>query len=374
MTRRIVVPSGAEVSPAPSAARPLWASVKCCDSGALRTDVHCQRLAMYSMRRRAGSPCGAVDPSPTPLEMRTISLGATRRPSAFAVGAAALLALHAGTCLFAEDLSSCSESSIAELRRSFGIEIVCSEHEFKITHLGTSAAGRPPNRIDAERYLPLLVRELSIYPKDLIKRSGLMRIVLSGELRYAGVASGGLATYNPPTIYLDASLPAEHARFQCATIHHELFHLLDYADDGIVGHDHAWSSFNPRGFKYGQPIINATGESRFGGLTGPGFLSAHSFTDAAEDKAEVFAHLIVNGSYVLKRAESDPWLRAKVIATKHALGALCSEIDEKFWEAAGRVQRTGPDSAVTEGAQAATKEGPAEAASEIEPGKAACGS
>jgi hypothetical protein len=253
----------------------------------------------------------------------------------FALWVLLATALPANYCFWA----SCRESGrsadswLAELSEKFGIDVVHGENALESVEDGLT--GDPPDTAELERYVPLFVREFSIYPKDFVKRSGLKRIVLCSDLRNGSRICGGLARYDPPTMYLNVSLPMAESSH---TIHHEFFHLVDFADDGVIGQDMSWSLFNPGDFRYGSQLGSGADVD-----IPQGFLTAYSLVDIAEDKAEVFANLIVNGSFVAKRAEHDPYLWSKITATKHALGRFCPEIDEGFWAAAQRLQRPDPD-------------------------------
>jgi hypothetical protein len=71
----------------------------------------------------------------------------------------------------------------------------------------------------------------------------------------------------------------------------------------------------------------------------PGVLNHYSTTAVEEDKAEVFANLIVDSKYVANRAKKDRVLSAKVERMKELLVAFCPEMNDKFWEAAGKMKR-----------------------------------
>jgi len=51
-----------------------------------------------------------------------------------------------------------------------------------------------------------------------------------------------------------------------------------------------------------------------------------------EDKAEIFAHMMVEGSYVTRRAARDDVLAAKVERMKELLEKFCPEMNSEFWK------------------------------------------
>ena len=72
----------------------------------------------------------------------------------------------------------------------------------------------------------------------------------------------------------------------------------------------------------------------------PGFLTEYSTTAVEEDKAEVFAHLIVHAVHVGERTERDKVLDAKVGRMKKLLGTFCGAMNAEFCEKVRHVQRT----------------------------------
>lgn len=265
------------------------------------------------------------------------------RYSATAAIIAAALVSASGRIRASDASSAAFERRRAEIAENYGVDVAPAENAFELDG-APKAVGKPPGPRESERYAVLLARELSLYPKDLVKRARLKRIVLCSDLRYCdagdpGRVCLGISSYDPPTIYLNISLDAWAARYACLTIHHELFHVIDNADDGVLDQDKGWSSFNPRGFKYAARREGDAADADRDSAP-RGFASVYGTIDVAEDKAEVFAHLIVNGSHMTRRAETDPYLRAKIIAAKHALATFCPEVDETFWDAARRLERT----------------------------------
>ena len=63
-----------------------------------------------------------------------------------------------------------------------------------------------------------------------------------------------------------------------------------------------------------------------------GFLEPYSTSGLEEDKAEVFANMMVAPDYVKQRAASDPVIRAKVARMKELLADFCPNMNKEFWE------------------------------------------
>ncbi len=109
--------------------------------------------------------------------------------------------------------------------------------------------------------------------------------------------------------------------------------MIDHRDDGTMFRDRHWEALNPQGFKYGRGGAN----TQFDPNTGvdsdrfPGFLNQYSITGIEEDKAEVFANLMVDDDYIQIRVRTDSVLRKKVELMKLTLAQFCPELDDEFW-------------------------------------------
>lgn len=256
--------------------------------------------------------------------------------------------------------SAAFERRRAEIAENYGVDVDCAPAEFTVRK---SLAGHPPPVLALDSYAALLARELFIYPETLVMRSRLKRIVLCGCLSTRGRYMSGIVDCHAGTIYLDVVRPGEgNSRWRCVAIHHELCHLLDYADDGVIYEDDEWSQLNEPFFQYGKEAQKHSDRTMLK-LTNrfPGFLNRYSMTGVEEDKAEVFAHLIDNGAYVAKRAADDARLRSKVDKMKRWLAGICPEMDEAFWRSTRRVYRPGIDPAFTNDDAAAEAGGASEA-------------
>ena len=62
-------------------------------------------------------------------------------------------------------------------------------------------------------------------------------------------------------------------------------------------------------------------------------------TGVEEDKAELFAQLVVNPAHVKDRAKTDFVLKAKVVRMKSLLKAFCPDMNDEFWKKVERVER-----------------------------------
>ncbi len=116
-------------------------------------------------------------------------------------------------------------------------------------------------------------------------------------------------------------------------IHHEFYHIIDFYDDGHLYQDERWAALNSRDFKYGTGGRNAQGDKATSVFADkyPGFLNHYSTTGVEEDKAEIFANLIVDTAHVEARADKDEVIRLKAERMKALVSDFCPAVDNKFW-------------------------------------------
>jgi hypothetical protein len=221
------------------------------------------------------------------------------------------------------------------LASSYGIEIQVVDQDFSLHKGDWNVAGAAPLDDSVKAYAKLFEEEFSLYPAELVRRVGLRRVILCGNLFCNGSRRAAVPDYEHD-LYIDVTGRGGHNLYKRETLHHEFFHMVDFADDGLLVEDERWNSLNPRGFRYGAGGKSAQRNLRTGWLSDdyPGFLNHYSTTAIEEDKAEVFANLIVESGYMESRAMRDPVIRAKICRIKEFVVAFCPEADERFWERA----------------------------------------
>lgn len=200
------------------------------------------------------------------------------------------------------------------------------------THGAITGKAAPPGAIAS--YWPLFRAEFSFYPASLVEKAQVHRVVFCQELAFAGQRRNAIPDFEHKTLYLEVVRGRNQKRYLRKVIHHEFFHMVDLFDDGILYGDERWARLNPLSFRYGSGGALAQNQSTTSLLaTGrPGFLNHYSTTGVEEDKAELFAHLMVEPQVVDKLAKNDPVLAAKVARIKELLFAFCREVDEAFWQ------------------------------------------
>ena len=230
---------------------------------------------------------------------------------------------------------------LAKIAKVYNIEIVATGLEFPVNNPYGVIDGKEAKRKDLENYIGLFATEFTLYPTSLVKRTQLQRVVLCTDLYFAGQRRNAIPDFEHDTLYLDVSRGAYSKPYLRKVIHHEFFHIIDYFDDGDLYKDERWSALNPKAFKYGSGGINTQDLQDTSVLTDkfPGFLNHYSTTGVEEDKAEMFANLIVDHGYVGWRIQKDAVLRAKVKMLQELLIKFCPDMNNEFWETAWQRKR-----------------------------------
>jgi hypothetical protein len=230
---------------------------------------------------------------------------------------------------------------LEEIAKRFEIGVVADAPEFPIKTVHGMIEGKAAAPMAVQRYARVLHTEFGRYPPTAVRRTGLMRIILCADLSFDGQKRTAIPDFEHHTLYLDIERGSYDRNYQIQVLHHEFFHVIDYADDGLVYEDNDWASLNPSDFAYGTGGRNAQDVADTNVLTDryPGFLNHYSTTGVEEDKAEIFARLIIDPSMVQRRAESDPVLRAKIEKMESLVRKFSDEMNEEFWEGFSKLRR-----------------------------------
>jgi len=183
-----------------------------------------------------------------------------------------------------------------------------------------------------EAYEALFVKEFSLYPASFVEKAVVHRIVFGAGLSVDGQVRAAVPAFDGETMYYDAVLGASKPHYQRLVIHHEFFHMVDQRM-GFLDRDPEWEKLNAPGFRYGPGGANMRRKG-VGDLTDkiPGFLTMYGTAAVEEDKAELFAHMIVDGPYVKKRASQDAVLAAKIGLLDKRLAAFDPAMGTSFWK------------------------------------------
>lgn len=250
-----------------------------------------------------------------------------------------------GQMVFAQDqVNTQWRVALDELAESYSIQVEWESLPFPVMASGAPISGSDAEEKPLSIYASLWIREWRLYPKELIYKTGLQRVVLCTGLSYDRQLRTAVPDFEHDTLYLDVERGAHDPAYVRKVIHHEFFHMIDYCDDGQVYSDSEWGKLNADDFRYGDGGRNAQDNGTTSLLTEkyPGFLNHYSTTGVEEDKAEIFTHMIVEPRVLSRRAENDPVIQRKIERMKRLLQDFCPEMDATFWQrvADARVGRT----------------------------------
>jgi hypothetical protein len=161
-------------------------------------------------------------------------------------------------------------------------------------------------------YQQIIGEQLERYPRALLERIGLKRVILCKNLAFDEAHCVAFADVERGQLFLSVESLADPATLR-RTVHHELFHQIDFADDGVLAEDVQWQVLNAPGFQYvGDPRQLASDPSAMTVNDAvAGFLNRYSATSATEDKAELYSYLVTDPEIVRRRAGRDDILRRK---------------------------------------------------------------
>lgn len=188
-----------------------------------------------------------------------------------------------------------------------------------------------------EKYSWLLAEEFNKYPKDFIARIGLKTIALVKNIKYEGDARTAIPDYKAGILFLDIIEGAAANGFGRHVMHHEIYHFAEAALNGDpFFKDPAWAALNKIGFTYGQGGAYARGKDQ-AVLThpSPGFVDKYAQSGLEEDKAEIFACLMVpvEARRLAQMAADDPILAAKAKFIQQACAGWSPSMGRPFFEA-----------------------------------------
>ena len=249
--------------------------------------------------------------------------------------AAWVLAVAAFRGIAVLPVSTAKPSLFAAISRKYAIQLEIANEGLRTNLLsGQQIAAEPFSSGELRRYGRCFENEFNLYPTELIGRVGLKKIVFCKKLSLESERRAAIPDFSAGALYLDINPDPYYPIYLKEVLHHEFYHMVDFRQCGLV--DELWAALNPADFKYGGGGKSAQGIATTSLLTGkyPGFLNHYSTTAVEEDKAEIFARLIVVQNYVRSRAATDEVLAIKIDSLKRSLERFCPGVAGRFWEQA----------------------------------------
>ncbi|MBI3862539.1 MAG: hypothetical protein HY290_11665 [Planctomycetia bacterium] len=239
--------------------------------------------------------------------------------------------------------SSPAADLVAELSQKYSLELVLADPQFPVRTFHGPITGRPAPQAEKQSFLPIFIAEWNLYPVELIKATRLRRIILCEELAFQGQRRFSIPDFEHDDLYFDVVRGRHSESYVRKCIHHEFFHIIDYRDDGQLYADASWAALLPPETRYGTGGKNVQNDPTVSLLDASiaGFLNKYSMSGVEEDKAEIFANMVVDHDTVAARAETDPIIAEKARRMAELLKTFCPQMDENFWTAAQRLNRRG---------------------------------
>ena len=206
---------------------------------------------------------------------------------------------------------------------------------------------RPPNKLmqairfnladrsDYEvmyQYSLLFAEEFRKYPLEFVSNTKLNSVFLVKDLAVNGQARTAVPDYDNEVLLLDFAAAAYAAQYRRHVIHHEYYHMIEEQINGdAYWKDPVWAGFNPPGFRYGSGGVNARGQDGASTLNHPhaGFVSLYAMSSLEEDKAEVYACLLIDTEREAMNewAKTDHILASKITYMSEFIARLGSSVN-----------------------------------------------
>ena len=187
------------------------------------------------------------------------------------------------------------------------------------------------------RFLQLFEEEIQRYPESFFKKNRISTIALVKKHFFDKRPIEGLYDTGYNRIFLDFSRNYDNPVLQRHNIHHEIYHMIGYQVDHALDHrDPSWEMLNVKGFAYGDIHKKKVLLNQYNYLASgmPGFVTEYAMTSPEEDKAEIFACLMIRAQHKLvnKWVAKDKILKNKISVLKDFIQRFCPDMNEEFWK------------------------------------------
>ena len=225
--------------------------------------------------------------------------------------------------------SAASGLSLPVMPKGSGIEWMVASRAFDVELGHGRVTGRPPQPAKLREAMRVASAELARFPSGVLRDSGFRRILACNGLTEAGQAIPSLPNVQQ-SLLLDIDAPPAYLR---RLLHHEIFHFIDFLDDSQLNSDPRWEALNPTDFSYGAGgrAMRRAGSAK---LTAeiPGFVTEYATSAVAEDKAEVFACVMMFPGEVRALARTDPVIARKIQLLREEVQKHLPKLGRQFWD------------------------------------------
>jgi len=243
------------------------------------------------------------------------------------------LALFLSVVALVAEASPLFDQMSEQFKRDYGIQLVAENETYPLGGPGGHIDAKNTGERNGDMVLYFLKKEISKYPAELLRASGVKRIVLCRDLKHSGRLVAGVASSANASIYVDSTAQVGDEAHRRRTLHHEFFHFLDHAEHPKdMTTNTEWKNLNAPGVNYGSAApAQKPGQFNWASHPALGFVSDYSLTAIPEDRAELFAGLMTNNLTLRTLLQRDPYLAAKTKLLKGELQRFCPAADEAFW-------------------------------------------
>jgi len=192
--------------------------------------------------------------------------------------------------------------------------------------------------VQFKAFVRMLREELGMYPEAIVSRLGFGNIYILDEFTFRDVKLAGQSfswISKPAVAYGLNSFKPEDASsraFFCRTTHHEVFHAIErqFTRSGSPLFGATWDALNETGFKYriGPNAVSAEGQPTHtkDNAGRKGFAESYGMNIATDDRATLYARMMVADKVFYGRLATDPILLAKTNRLQEFFGNIRQEL------------------------------------------------
>jgi hypothetical protein len=184
---------------------------------------------------------------------------------------------------------------------------------------GSDVAALQASPEEASAMAAVLARELALLPQRALAELQGWKVVIVKRMTYCDHDVGGLALDAQRTLALCSR---GSSRWKRRTLYHELYHVFEY---GAIRKgsriSNLWSRWDQAGVKSGTIASGCVS----------GYISGHAQISPAEDRAELFATLVVDPQAVRAAEAEDMVIRDKATTLRSEIALWELDLDGKWW-------------------------------------------
>jgi hypothetical protein len=145
-----------------------------------------------------------------------------------------------------------------------------------------------------EKAILLFVQEINQYPKDFFRNAHCRDIYFVQKLFYKQKPVDGAFSGRANYIFYDYARCSGNTQMIRHYIHHELYHMIGSRHPFWKERGPAWEAHNRHGFSYNQKYdAHERNPINFSAPPEPGFITDYAMASPEEDRAEVFACMMI---------------------------------------------------------------------------------